>query len=193
MSRRLLFLLIYLTCWQTVAKDRSFDIELTQFYGVVGVGFSDGEIDDTSSSGLAYRLALGYELTSQWQAELGYQSIVDDEGNEFEEGYSAHALSVSLLGKARGRSGELFYRIGLAYVDLSGDINTSSSGSCSVGVLSSVSNLCVVDESGVGAVLGLGFDYYLGLKNELRFEIEHILADNQFSSTALFANYKYNF
>ncbi len=194
MSHRFLVLLLTcLMCGQVFALDKPFDVKLEQFYGVVGIGFSDGEVDDTSSSGLAYRLALGYELTPQWQAEFGYQSIVDDEGNESEDGYSAQALSVSLLGRAVSRKGELFYRVGLAYVDFSGQTNVSSSGACDIGSLSSVSNLCSVDEGGVGAVLGLGYDYYLDLRNELRFEIEYILADNQYSSTALFVNYKYNF
>ncbi|MBO1254188.1 outer membrane beta-barrel protein [Alteromonas sp. 5E99-2] len=189
----LVFLFTCLMCGHAFALDKPFDVKSDRFYSVIGVGFSDGEVDNTSSSGVAYRFAIGYELTPQWLVELGYQSIVDDEGSESEEGYSAQALSVSLLGRAVSRKGELFYRVGLAYVDFSGQTNISTSGSCDVGSLSTVSSLCSVDEGSVGAVLGLGYDYYLDLRNELRFEIEYILADNQYSSTALFVNYKYNF
>lgn len=164
-------------------------------YSVVGLGYGDTTLDDSSASGLAYRIAIGYEFQHQWQAEFGLQRLHDEELVGSELGFSSQALTLSALGKARNRNGELFYRIGIAYLDVDGQTETNTQNTCNLGTLTNIddSSLCSVDEGFVGGILGLGYDLYVGLNNQVRFEAEYILGDNQFSSGAIYVGYKYKF
>jgi hypothetical protein len=163
-----------------------------QFYAVAGAGVAEAQIDDVSSTDFSYRLNIGYEFHRQWQAELGYQRLVDDsDGNE--AGLSVQALSLSALGKAKNRNGELFYRIGLAYVDVEGAVDTINQNSCDATIQTSSATLCSVDEGGIGGVVGLGYDLYLGLHSEIRFEAEYLYGDNNVTAAAIYVGYKFKF
>lgn len=165
-----------------------------KFYTVVGIGVADAQIEDVSSTDFSYRLNFGYEFHEQWQTELGYQRFVDD-NNEEDSGLAVQALSLSALGKARNRNGELFYRLGIAYVDIEGTIDSVDTDRCNGSGQIQISNAsrCTVDEGGVGAIVGMGYDLYVGLHSEVRVEAEYMLGNNNLTAAAMYIGYKLKF
>jgi len=168
-----------------------------RMYGVVGLGYADTEIANSSAKELSYRLALGHQFDRQWYVELGYQKLVDDDGDGPGTGLTADALSISALGKAANRSGELFYRLGLANVDLKGQALANDDGQCEVGSVvaqtAQMADICGFDEGVLGGVVGLGFDFNLGLNTMLRLEGEYMVGEDDFSSGAVYLGIRYNF
>jgi hypothetical protein len=166
-------------------------------YGVVGLGYGDGELDGTSENGIGYRFAIGHQLHRQWNIELGYQSIVDEEANGLGEGLSATAITLTALGKASNREGELFYRIGLAGIDVSSQTLADEEGVCvngdAIGTVVDVGTFCGYDETIFGGVIGLGFDVYVGLNSMVRIEGEYLYGENEFSAGAVYVGFRYNF
>lgn len=170
-----------------------------RMYGLVGLGYADAEIgaNGIAAKEMSYRLALGHQFHRQWYVELGYQRLVDDEGDGFASGLTAHALSISALGKAANRSGELFYRLGIANVDLKGQSLADEQGVCEFGLViatvEEVGSACGFDEGVLAGVVGLGFDMHLGLNTMLRFEGEYMLGEDEYSNSALYIGFRYNF
>lgn len=168
-----------------------------QFYAVASTGVAEAQIDDASSTDFSYRLNIGYEFHRQWQAELGYQRLIDDnlvnDNNENKAGLSVQALSLSVLGKARNRNGELFYRLGLAFVDVEGVFYTTSQNSCHITIETNRATLCSANESGIGGIVGLGYDLYVGLRSEVRFEAEYLFGENNVTAAAVYVGYKFKF
>ncbi|MFC3093017.1 hypothetical protein DRW07_02210 [Alteromonas sediminis] len=168
-----------------------------RMYGVVGLGYADSEIANSSTSDLSYRLALGHQFDRQWYVELGYQKLVDDSGDGPGTGLTADALSISALGKAANRSGELFYRMGLANVDLKGQALVNNDDQCEVGGVigqtADMVDVCGFDEGVFAGVVGLGFDYHLGLNTMLRLEGEYMFGEDDFSTGAVYVGIRYNF
>lgn len=179
-------------------------------YGVVSAGFADSKFEQSASDGGSFKLGFGYQFHPQWYAELGFQqlsnqSFIDQlpmtlpEVNEYSYGMQGDAIFASLLGKASGRMGELFYRVGVLKADVKGQ-QIDSSGSCQIGVSREFSvesgemfNLCEYDEASVAGVFGIGFDFYLGVNMMLRTEVEHISGENGLETNAGYVGLRYNF
>lgn len=170
-----------------------------RFYGVAGIGIAETEVEQTSEQGASYRVGLGYELNKQWQFELGFQQLVDKYDDTLTEGLTSEAVTLSVLGKAANREGELFYRVGIAQIQLEGNVAGNSQGTCEVGsILTSTANtesgtLCYADEQVLGGVIGLGFDRYIGLHNMVRVEVEYLVGESSYSTASLYVGYRHNF
>ncbi|GAA0856995.1 hypothetical protein [Aliiglaciecola litoralis] len=180
-------------------------------YGIVSAGYAKSDIDTSAGAdGASYKLALGYEFHRQWYAEFGYQQIVNQSHVDMpplteaelantEFGMKADALVASVLGKAASNAGELFYRLGVMNVDVSGQ-SVSDSPECALGNGSDFSldsgdikTLCEFDEGIIAGVVGIGFDFYLGVNLMLRTEVEHIKGQQGFETNAGYVGLRYNF
>lgn len=179
-------------------------------YGIVTVGFADTDFGSTAAESAAYKFGIGYQFHRQWYVEAGYQQIADESMNSqiptsaqqvesFEGGLEGGALYLSVLGKASGRTGELFYRLGVLNVDLKGQ-SLADSDTCSIGRATPISlvtgesySLCEFDEGVFAGAFGIGFDFFIGTKTMLRVEIEHIEGEHDFSSSSAHLGLRYNF
>lgn len=179
-------------------------------YSVISGGYTDTEFSDNSAEGGTYKIAVGYQFHRQWYAEFGYQKLSDQsdltvmpaslaETDNVEFGLQGDALFAALLGKANGSLGELFYRVGVLNVDMSGQQAGSDQG-CSLGDSSEVMlqsgeawTLCSYDEGSIAGVFGIGFDFYISSRAMLRAEIEHISGEHDLSVNAAYVGLRYNF
>lgn len=155
----------------------AFTANAQDVYVVAGATYSDvsgGSLGDDESVG--YRIGIGYQINHQWSAEFDYGKVADAEttsGN-----YDLNSGRLSLLGRASGRSGELFYRLGAVVIDNSIDLHSDESSR---------------SDTLYGATVGLGFDYYVGLKNALRFEVNYTKAQESIEYTSGYIGYQYRF
>ncbi|NDW14269.1 outer membrane beta-barrel protein [Alteromonas genovensis] len=151
-------------------------------YGLVSVGYTDFEFDGGSDREVAYSVAYGHKIHRQWYAEAGYLNLFDysDDGAEAE----GEALYLAVLGKASSTTGELFYKLGVARVDVAATIpcgTETASASCSF-------------DNGIAAgLIGLGFDYYVSQNSMVRFEYTYIGGEDSFSTNMLSLGFRYNF
>lgn len=180
-------------------------------YAIFSLGFSDLEYSAQETDGMAYKLGIGHQFHPQWYIEAGYQQLINESlfvsempsASQFENGDSklqADALFVALLGKASGRMGELFYRLGLLKTDIRGQQLFTGEHTCDVGQANlvqmdtnAVNTICDYDNSGVAAVMGLGFDYFIGARTMLRSEVEYIKGSDNLTVTTLSVGIRYNF
>ncbi len=181
-----------------------------QTYGVLSASYSDMDFSQNSQEGAGYRVSFGYELTSQWYLEFGYQKLMDTElltappttlaqFEQVDAGMQGDAISIAFLGKASGQLGELFYRVGLLNVDVKGQ-DLLQAETCELGQATefTVDNqagyrLCDYDEGSVAGSLGIGFDFYIGTQAFLRTEIEYIKGQNGLTSSVAHIGVRYNF
>nr|WP_252732297.1 outer membrane beta-barrel protein [Paraglaciecola arctica] len=188
---------------QTLAADN--------LYSVFSVGYSDVEFIQDSNKGLGYKIAFGYQFEPQWYVEAGYQLLVHDSlystelptanaVTNAENLQQGDALFIAFLGKASGRTGELFYRLGVLKTDVRGQQLLAGGRECEFGkanVLAiadfGAATLCDYDESGVAGVIGLGFDYFVGARTMIRTEIEYIKGQDNLSTAAATVGLRYNF
>ena len=198
-----ILILSWMMSLQTLAADN--------LYSVFSVGYSDVEFTQNSNQGFGYQMALGYQIAPQWYVEVGYHQLSHDKlystalpmaenithNKNLQQG---DALFLSFLGKASGRMGELFYRLGVLKTDIRGQQFLSGVGECEFGqakVLSieglGVATRCDYDESGVAGVVGLGFDYFVGSQTMLRTEIEYIKGQDNLAVTTVSIGLRYNF
>lgn len=178
-------------------------------YGIVAGGFSDMEFETASEDGGSYKLGVGYQFDRQWYAEFGYQRLADasinsqlpgsvEEAQDWSGGLETDALYASILGKAAGDAGELFYRLGVLMTDSKGQL-LSDEPDCPVGQATPVQigtsnmQLCEFDEGGVAGVVGIGFDFYVGAATMVRAEIEYISGENGVQASAAYIGVRYNF
>ncbi|MBT0585647.1 outer membrane beta-barrel protein [Alteromonas oceanisediminis] len=160
-----------------------------RLYGVIGAGYSQSEFRQGEQDGLSYKAAIGYQLDAQWYLEAGYQRIADGsvdvppQSNE-SDALAGDALSLSVLGKAGSREGELFYRLGILRGDLEGYQTVTQDG---------VDGLVYYNDSVVAGTVGLGFDWYVGLNSMIRFEFEHIFGEDDLKVNAATIGFRYNF
>ena len=180
-------------------------------YGVFSLGYADAEYSVNESQGGAYKLAVGYQFDPQWYAEFGYQQLVDeslasalpntdDAAQNFTGGMQGSALFASVLGKAAGRMGELYYRLGLLKTDIKGQDLLSGSAACELGTAREFAvdsgqafTLCEYDEGGLAGVIGIGFDFYVDTRTMIRAEIEYIQGENDLKLSTAFIGLRYNF
>lgn len=178
-------------------------------YGVLTATYSDTEFNGQSAQSSGYKLAVAYEFHPQWYVEFGYQKIANQSQfngvptiaaqlQDAEYGLQGDAIFVALLGKAQGQLGELFYRVGLLNVDVAGQSVTTGS-ECEIGsgtafsVEQSNYQFCQYDEGSVAGVLGIGFDFYIGVNTMLRTEVEHIRGQNDLRANVINLGLRYNF
>ena len=180
-------------------------------YTVVSTGYGKTEMLDSSSNDFTYKLAVGYQVDRQWYLEAGLQKLVSDSLDEGISGSAqgldnddlrldASALFVAVLGKAAGRTGELFYRLGLLKTDIKGEQILSGVHECKLGSYTLITtaagdtySYCQFDEGGIAGVLGLGYDYFLTSKLMLRTEMEYIKGQHDLAVSAAYIGLRYNF
>ena len=180
-------------------------------YGVVSLGYSDSEFAVAQPNNAGYKLSFGYQIERQWYVEFGFQQLADQnmqlsvpttliDAENFESNIQATALYAALLGKARGRMGELYYRLGILKTDLRGQNLLAGASDCEQGnaTLFSIESgeeytLCDYDEGGVAGVFGMGFDFFLTARSMIRVEAEHIRGQNDFTINVLYVGLRYNF
>jgi hypothetical protein len=180
-------------------------------YTVFSVGYSDVEFTQDSNKGLGYKMALGYQIDPQWYVEAGYQQLIHDglystnlptasEVTNAVHAQQGDALFVSFLGKASDPMGELFYRLGVLKTDIRGQQLLAGDSECKLGKANvfnidnyGAATMCDYNESGVAAVIGLGFDYFVGARTMIRAEIEYIKGQDNLSVATAAVGLRYNF
>ncbi|MBT81959.1 MAG: hypothetical protein CL587_16395 [Alteromonadaceae bacterium] len=170
----------------------SFNAQATErMYGLATVGYTDAEFGDTENKGVAYSLALGHQFSSKWYVEAGYQNLLDEEGDT--DALKAQGLYLAVLGKAGGRTGELYYKLGVMNVDVQG-LQSIETGSCQVSDIDSIpEGFCAYDDGIIAGMAGLGFDYHVGLNSMLRMEALYVRGQDDFAATVLNLGFRYNF
>ena len=189
--------------FQTLASEK--------YYTIFSIGYSDLEFTQESNKGLGYKLAIGYQFDPQWYVEAGYQQLIYDKlyiaalptaanVNNDENVQQGDALFLAFLGKASSRVGELFYRLGVLKTDIRGQQLLTGVKECEFGranVLAiadfGAATMCDYDESGVAGVIGLGFDYFVGVRSMVRAEIEYIKGQDDLTVTTATIGFRYNF
>ncbi|MFT2090539.1 hypothetical protein [Paraglaciecola sp. 2405UD69-4] len=180
-------------------------------YSIFSLGVSELEVAQDESQNLTYKIALGYEFHRKWYVEAGYQQLGYDDlytsalptesdvikGRSVKQG---DALFLAFLGKASNHHGELFYRLGVLKTDIRGQFIQEASQECSLGKAIAIevenygsANLCDYNEGGAAAVLGLGFDFFIGARTLIRTEAEYIKGQNDLEMSALSIGLRYNF
>ncbi|WP_414828147.1 outer membrane beta-barrel protein [Alteromonas sp. H39] len=164
---------------------------IEKMYGTFGVGYADTEFSQQTKDGITYNLAIGHQFMSQWYVELGYQQIVDEQ--EGAESMKADALYLAVLGKASSYNGELFYKLGVMNVDVAGVENMLGDGVCDVGDAVPELAQCRYDEGSLAGLIGLGYDYHLGMRSMLRLEYNYIGGENDLKAHIVNIGFRYNF
>lgn len=167
----------------------------------------DLKVADSSAAGLS--LAFGTEIHPQWYAEIGYSVMTNDfdssglttvsasEGDN--AGVNASGLYLAFLGKAEGRSGELFYKLGVMTIDYESAYLVSGNDTCSTGaaqtggVVPANTTLCSADDTAFAGIIGAGFDFFVSYRSQVRLNVEHIRGDNDVQANTLHLGYRYNF
>lgn len=180
-------------------------------YAVTTIGSAKTEFADSNNNDLSYKLGMAYQIDRQWYVELGMQKWASDKlfvelphsSEQLQDDsvkLDASALYLAFLGKAAGRAGELFYRIGILKTDIKGQQAKADGQSCDLGSASAIMlsaeesyTFCQFDEGGVAGVVGLGFDFFIGTRTMLRTEIEYVKGQNNFSASAAYIGLRYNF
>ena len=163
-----------------------------RMYGVVSAGYSDAKFSQLEAQQLQYQFALGHQFLPKWYVEVGYQQLFDD--LDTEQGMKADALYLAVLGKAGGPLGELYYKLGALNTDVLGSQATLSDGSCHLGSLNEATGShCDFDEGVFAGLVGIGFDFRLGLNTMIRLEADHIRGEHDFRVNVLNLGLRYNF
>ena len=169
-------------------------------YAVIGAGYAQNELQDEDIDSFSYKLGLAYELSEQWYLEAGFQSFADENAGDLplsanDPSAELSGLYLSALGKADGRYGELFYRLGAVYIDATYTAlaNASSCPGEQTLFTSNDVNYCEFDEGIVAGQLGLGFDFYLTATSLLRAEVEWTKGQDDFETAALYLGLRVNF
>ena len=181
-----------------------------KIYGVASVGYANSKFDQGEVDSGSFKLGVGYQFHPQWYAELGFQQLSNQnfidqlpmtlpDVSNFDYGMQGDAIFASLLGKASGRLGELYYRVGIVKAEVKGQ-HVEASSICNLGTGSEFSvdsgetfNLCEYDEGSLAGVFGIGFDFYIGVNMMLRTEVEHISGENGLQTNAGYVGLRYNF
>lgn len=170
----------------------SFSSQATErMYGLATVGYSDAEFDVTDNSGVAYSLALGHQFSSQWYVEAGYHNLLDEDDGL--DTLQAEGLYLAVLGKAGGRIGELYYKLGVMDVDVKGVQGVAGDDCTADDSESDAITYCAVDEGILAGMAGLGFDYHIGLNSMVRLEALYIRGQEDFSTSMINVGFRYNF
>lgn len=151
-------------------------------YGLATIGYSDADFANDSEGEISFSLAYGRQIHEQWYAEGGYYRLFDYSNDVADA--SGDALYAALLGKASNASGELFYKLGVAKVDISSDVQCGSA---------ETPLTCAYDDSIAAGLAGLGFDYYLTHSSMVRMEYVFFGGEDNFSAHTFSIGFRYNF
>ncbi|GBL04268.1 outer membrane beta-barrel protein [Glaciecola sp. KUL10] len=167
------------------------------FYLVASGGYIENETKVLSVDETSYKLGIGYQFHPKWYVETGFQFLGeqtgDTQGTDFNAPFfEARGLYLSALGKASGKSGELFYRVGILKAEIKTAQLANNVCDSKAEVLDS-SALCPMEKDTFAGVLGLGFDYYISSSLMIRSEFEHIQGENDYSANALLIGLRINF
>lgn len=177
-------------------------------YTLIGATYSKLDYARQSFDDLTYKFALGYQIEPQWYAEFGYQQLADQsaakfapettqQADDFAGQAQGDALYAALLGKASGKMGELFYKLGVMKIDIKGQSLVSAQQNCSMGLAGPLQSanyqICEYDKGSVAGVISMGFDFYLTEKTMLRTEMEYIKGQDDLEATTLQLGVRYNF
>ncbi len=170
------------------------------FYTVVSVGYSQNELENIELDSASYKFALGYELSSSWYLEAGFQSLGEDNAGKVpdlngEPNTEYSALFLSFLGKAQGKYGELFYRLGALSIDTTLE-SIPTSDACNAPLVNTarpLGDLCAFDETILAGQIGLGFDFYIHHSTIFRTEIEWVKGEQGYSAAAIYTGIRLNF
>ncbi|MEC8903877.1 MAG: hypothetical protein VX952_05195 [Pseudomonadota bacterium] len=153
-------------------------------YVVANIGYGNVDTEIDSESDVSYSAALAYQFHRQWYVEGGYISLIDADTDE--QSISSKGPYVALLGKASSQKGELYYKLGVASIDIEQALINSAV--CGTGAA-----VCVYDDAIVAGLVGLGFDYYVGLQSMVRFEYTYFGGKDDFSAHVVNVGFRYNF
>jgi len=153
-------------------------------YVVANIGYGNVDTEIDNEADVSYSAALAYQFHRQWYVEGGYISLIDADSDE--QSVEANGPYLALLGKASSQKGELYYKLGVANIDI--EHVTSNSAVCGDNVLA-----CGYDDAVVAGLAGLGFDYYLGLKSMVRVEYTYFGGKDDFSAHIVNLGFRYNF
>ncbi|MFZ8198301.1 outer membrane protein [Alteromonas portus] len=153
-------------------------------YAVANIGYGNVDTEIDSEADFSYSGALGYQFHRQWYVEAGYISFIDADNDE--QSISSKGPYLALLGKASSQNGELYYKLGVASVDIEhASLESSACGTEAV--------ICAYDDTILAGLAGLGFDYYLGLQSMVRVEYTYFGGKDDFSAHIVNLGFRYNF
>lgn len=158
-----------------------------------------------------FNISFGTEIDRQWYAEIGlnyfasgYTALAQPNdaasAASADSGIDASGIHLAFLGKARGQQGELYYRIGVAALDVTSEHFVDATNSCSGGTLTDVAavdgstqSLCAVNDTVLAGMIGIGFDTFLGYETQLRFAVDHYRGENDVQINTIQLGLRYNF
>lgn len=153
-------------------------------YAVANVGYSNVDTESNSESDLSYSGAIGYQFHQQWYVEGGYISLIDKQDDS--QSVTSRGAYLAFLGKAGSPEGELYYKVGVASIDVEETLNDSS-------VCTTVVSDCSNDDTVVAGLIGLGFDYYVSRNSMVRAEYTYFGGQDEFSAHIVNIGFRYNF
>lgn len=178
----------------------------SRLYVVAAGGYATNDINNYDHDEVTFKLNVGYVLSDQWSVELGYSGLGDsglsnndlaiDNTNFDTNDYNVTALRLSALGRARNQHGELFYRLGVMQINaqrtyaIGGEV--CEGGDSLIGTISNTS-ICENDNDQIAGVIGIGFDLNMTDFTQLRFELEHIQGQDEYSGQAVLIGLRVNF
>ncbi|MCV2883114.1 outer membrane beta-barrel protein [Aestuariibacter sp. AA17] len=187
----------------------SFSAYSDGFYTTINAGYSEISLREGAAEGGALKFGVGYQFHWQWYVEASFQHASPEEFNtlsspitysytQLRESAEYTSAGIALLGKARGESGELFYRIGALVADVQGQsFATSSCQPLNANPLIDINDVsflqCEYDDTVMGGIVGLGFDFFITPQIMIRTEAEHVSGENGFSANSAFIGLRYNF
>lgn len=205
----LIILIVNILFWFSIQSAYSF--ELKGIYAVASAGYAETNINNVDDDDNGFGVAAGYQFHRQWYAEIGFKQLASGykqapqpttvQGAEnFGSGTDASSLYVSVLGKAKGQFGELYYRLSLMNLSLQNDAVTSGSDACDLGSARNFQvtsgeayTVCEADEDILAAGVGLGFDFNLTSNSMVRVEYEHIRGKSDVQLNTVTLGFRYNF
>ncbi|MEM0911891.1 MAG: outer membrane beta-barrel protein [Pseudomonadota bacterium] len=183
------FLMLFIACSDVFAEQA--------YYGFASAGYAKTELEDIERDRPTFKIGIGYELNREWSFEAGIQSFGNDDGGDFPTDDATaqyYGVFVSALGRAGNASGELFYRLGLSYVDAEVlDLPTGNVCASGLELVTGGTPVCEFDEGVIAGHLGLGFDYFFTPKFTFRTEVEWTRGQDGFDSTGIYLGILYNF
>lgn len=199
---RIALTLLFLLSGQSQAKDT---------YLLVAGSYSEARVNQDDNDENGFKLGVGYQIHPKWYLEAGLLSLASSfqpqavpntllGADNFNAGLDVNGFYVAALGKARGSTGELFYRLGLASIAVEGETVHTNADECRLGSSGAFTVAtgegfvrCPFDESVAAGMVGLGYDFFLAQKWLLRTEIEHYRGgdDVQFNVVTLGLRYQF--
>lgn len=179
-------------------------------YVLLAPAMNDVDVGQADSSSAGASLAFGTEIHPQWYAELGVNlaasdftqpdAPADSQDHQLNSGVDASGLYFSVLGKAAGQSGELFYKLGVMALGYESAERYSGEQDCEVGQGQVFSfpdadpvTQCHLDETALAGLIGIGFDFYVGYRSQVRVYVEHVRGENDIQVNTAQVGYRYNF